>query len=547
MNTIMKIILLIILSPIIFICCTSHEERIIQQAEKIMFESPDSANKLLSQIVPSDLNNEGAKAYYALIKSAIDYRLYKKQSMKNINQALSYYKQHENDSRHLQMAYFYAGAINEDNEGNDIESLQRYKEAELFITNKEYNVISYQTLSHICKLYQINGYKKLAITYAKKAQSMALSSKDSTFITESYNLLGLSYLQNEQFDSSRISLQQAMTYSKHAPFEHKVSTLQNWCYLNIKGHQPQEVFSSLYNAKNPIDNNTKNLLLATFFDETKQNDSIIKYAKIIAKSSDTEFQYYGYNLLYEQAQLKKDFQAGIYTSAKIDSLTPIINNKKEQEKEAFLNTENAINHKIVANLNNKSKTKIYSITTTLLVLLIIPIISLLIKIRKKVLSFSKQELALRNEKRCLSKTIESKDKQIRKLSQKCKSLLEQQIKDKADAEKMHDCIINIYKMLHDKTLKIYDNKSRELLLYSFRIIDETFCDDIDRFNATAKDKITKQEFIICILAYMKFNKEQILQTLSSSDATFRKHKSRLLHKISDTTYLKYICDILSIL
>ncbi len=541
----MKKFLLIILSPIIFTCCTSREEKIIQQAEKVMFESPDSANQMLLQIVPSNLNNERIKAYYALIKSAIDYKLYKKQSIKNISQALSFYKQHGNDSRHLQMAYFYAGAINEDNGGDDIESLQKYKEAELFITNKEYDIISYQTLSHICKLYQINGYKNLSITYAKKVQSLALSSKDSTFITESYNLLGLSYLQNEQFDSSRISLQRAMSYSKHAPFDHKVSTLQNWCYLNIKAHQPQEVYSSIYNATNTIDNDTKNLLLSTFFDETKQHDSIIKYAKIIAKSSDTDLQYYGYNLLYEQAQRKKDAQSVFYFSAKIDSLNPKINNEKEQEKEAFLNTENSINKKMVANQDKKTKTKFYSITTALFFLLIIPIIGLLIKIKKKGASFSKKELALKNEKLCLNETIASKDKQIKELGKKCKSLLGQQIKDKADAEKMHDCIINIYKMLHDKSLKIYDNKSRELLLYSFRIIDKTFCDDIDRFNATAKDKITKQEFIICILAYMNFNKEQILQTLSSSDATFRKHKSRLLHKINDNSYLKYICDILS--
>ncbi len=58
----MKKFLLIILSPIIFTCCTSREEKIIQQAEKVMIESPDSANQMLLQIVPSNLNNERIKA-----------------------------------------------------------------------------------------------------------------------------------------------------------------------------------------------------------------------------------------------------------------------------------------------------------------------------------------------------------------------------------------------------------------------------------------------------------------------------------------------------
>ena len=66
-NTIIKKILLIILSPIIFTCCTSREGKIIQQEEKVMIESPDSANQMLLQIVPSNLNNERIKAYYALI------------------------------------------------------------------------------------------------------------------------------------------------------------------------------------------------------------------------------------------------------------------------------------------------------------------------------------------------------------------------------------------------------------------------------------------------------------------------------------------------
>lgn len=44
-----------------------------------------------------------------------------------------------------------------------------------------------------------------------------------------------------------------------------------------------------------------------------------------------------------------------YFSAKIDSLNPKINNEKEQEKEAFLNTENSINKKMVANQDKKQR------------------------------------------------------------------------------------------------------------------------------------------------------------------------------------------------
>lgn len=112
----------------------------MKQVESVVYSAPDSAQHLLQQVSYQELKSDKDKAYYALLKSISTYKLYQKQSIDNINYALSYYK-NNNDTHHLQMAYFYHGAINEDNNGKLSDYMRDYKEAEALITNTNNQIL----------------------------------------------------------------------------------------------------------------------------------------------------------------------------------------------------------------------------------------------------------------------------------------------------------------------------------------------------------------------------------------------------------------------
>lgn len=78
----MRAIISTFVSIILLVCChTSHVKEIMQHAESVMEISPDSADKLISNIHLTSLKTEKDKAYYALLKSIISYK--RKRSLKH--------------------------------------------------------------------------------------------------------------------------------------------------------------------------------------------------------------------------------------------------------------------------------------------------------------------------------------------------------------------------------------------------------------------------------------------------------------------------------
>ena len=87
----------------------------------------------------------------------------------------------------------------------------------------------------------------------------------------------------------------------------------------------------------------------------------------------------------------------------------------------------------------------------------------------------------------------------------------------------------------DYVLSEYQDRKKFFLCY--KLIDSDFVSKIEPYT-------TLQEQIFCSLIRLNFSKEQLMFTLSLSNDSFRKSKSRVINKLNDKKELQYFCDIL---
>ena len=92
-----------------------HDDPRLAAIDSLLTRQPDSALSRLSALDASSLNNEGDRAYHALLLTQARYRCYiTATSDSDINRALAYYQRHINDREKLTRAHVYKGAVAEE-------------------------------------------------------------------------------------------------------------------------------------------------------------------------------------------------------------------------------------------------------------------------------------------------------------------------------------------------------------------------------------------------------------------------------------------------
>lgn len=221
----MKKLLIILTSILLLTCCsTSHEEKAMQQVESMIYSSPDSAKKMLQQIPVTKLESESDKAFYALLKSVITYRLYEKQSLKNINYALAYYKEHK-DKHHLQMAYFYHGAINLENNGSVIRSMRDYKESEVLIKHTGNKILESYIYNGLIKIFFLHNANVLGLDYSNKSINLAKEMNDNETLSGAFGNKAIFYERCGKKDSALAYYKQSLKYVDYVKYNYDKATI----------------------------------------------------------------------------------------------------------------------------------------------------------------------------------------------------------------------------------------------------------------------------------------------------------------------------------
>ena len=143
-----------------------------------------------------------------------------------------------------------------------------------------------------------------------------------------------------------------------------------------------------------------------------------------------------------------------------------------------------------------------------------------------------------------SNIIAIQEESLRLVREEIETLKKQSKKQRTESKKLLEQMINgidiTIRLLQGGKLKLLDKKDRLDFIFLHSKTISTFNDDF--ISST-----TPQEQIFYILVHLGFNREKIQQVLCISDESFRKVKSRLLHKLKSHTELIEICDNLMVL
>ena len=551
----MKNVLLLVSTILLFVCCTSSKERkTLQQAESVVYTTPDSANKLFKQVSFSNLRSEKDKAYYALLKSIIAYRLYERQPLRDINYALSYYKQHS-DYRYLQMAYFYHGAVNDENGGDIIVSMRDFKEAEMLISKTCNKVLESYIYSALIGIFFSHNVNNLGLEYSNKSIALAKAMNDEETLSGAYGNKAIFDERMNKINRAWLNYKLSLKYIDSVKYVvDKAYTYQNIAFFfdNRSEENKAKKYFSLAAQCNPNDS------YIVLWNKMYASINFIQAQQIAQKlySTNNFVQRNLYTILARKAQQERKYQISCKYANMADSIKDLIESDPNQAHIRKIQEEY-----LLKSTNNSRQSTCLFLLITITFLAIFTFIAITY-IRKhyerknaslqqeidkqlhkvNILSSSLSMFKEKSEEH--SNIIAIQEESLRLVREEIETLKKQSKKQRTESKKLLEQMINgidiTIRLLQGGKLKLLDKKDRLDFIFLHSKTISTFNDDF--ISST-----TPQEQIFYILVHLGFNREKIQQVLCISDESFRKVKSRLPHKLKSHTELIEICDNLMVL
>lgn len=157
--------------------CDHRSTIVMDRAEALMTEHPDSALSLLKQIQPEDLGSNRTKARYALLKTiALDKNYIDVADDSLSRAAYEYYQNHGNKAARMKSTY-YLGVI-EENGGNLIDAAIHFKEAETLAEQLQDNHFLGLACQHLSGIFARNYDHNEALKYALSSASAFYDAKE---------------------------------------------------------------------------------------------------------------------------------------------------------------------------------------------------------------------------------------------------------------------------------------------------------------------------------------------------------------------------------
>lgn len=544
----MKKIIILITSMLLFACCnTSYEREIMEQAESMIYSSPNSAEKLLKKVSFTKLESEKNKAYYALLKSVITYRLYEKQSLKNINYALSYYKKHK-DKHHLQMAYFYHGAINLENNENIIRSMRDFKESELLIKHTDNQILESYIYNGLIKIFFLHNANLLGLDYSNKSIDLAKKMNDKETLSGAFGNKAIFYERCGKRDSALVYYKQSLKYIDYVKYNYDKATIYDNIafYYNFQSNTAKaKKYHDLATQCVPNDNNYS--IWNQLYNCNNFNEAILKSREILP--SDLFEEYNLYVILSQIARKNGIDQMAFKYSDKADSIQDLIDKDKYQYEIKKVQEE----YMRKGMDENAHSNRILSIIIITAIFMVSTIMTYIIRRynTKKVSSLRQKIEKLQHEINRFTDSISYKNRNeeissshvqekdvLVELQEELTSLKKQSKKELTNYKKHLKQFINgleiTLKVMRNSPIKILEKEDRLDFVYLHSEKDQMLKDIIPL--------TTTQDQVFYILVGLGCSREQIQKTLSLSKDSFRKEKSRLLFKLRDLSDLQYFCD-----
>ena len=200
-RTFLHFLQLILLAICFITGCQGGKDTVsrLEEAETLIYESPDSALRLLESIPHPERLQGKEQADYALLLSLARYRCYVPASSDSLIQiAVQYYKD-KDDADKKGMAYYTLGSILEECDTDKSAAVQAYKDAERQVREMKNLDVASRIYSRLGFLNQSSGNYEVAKQYYRQAIAINKKNGNNHSLASNYlNLFRIHYLAAEK-------------------------------------------------------------------------------------------------------------------------------------------------------------------------------------------------------------------------------------------------------------------------------------------------------------------------------------------------------------
>ena len=429
-----------ILAFIIFFSChqANQQHPILEQAEKVMSEHPDSALFLLEQVTALEKMPERDYATWCLlITEARDKNYIEHTSDSLINVAIQYFEK-KKDINRLAEAYYCQGRVLSELSVSE-EALTAYLKAKELVRETSDRDLEARINNHLGTLYWENGRTEKSLSCYKEAYRNYEMEQNKIGMTNTLRNIGKSMHGLEKLDSAYFYLSKAIQLAEQGQIDsqmtHLLSSIGSVCAE--KGEYEKALTYNKASLSYPM---RKNMLCARYFaigrlyQNLQKTDSALLYAEKALMGTDLYIECSANRLLYTIYVKEQDYKkACTYNERYLllrDSIEQVYRPQKLAKVEALYNKERLVG-KQKQQMHEARSRQDFLLICFLCACLAIGIVYVIM-----FQTISKHKL---------------KNKEIQKLLQKNENLL---LSDKQEMEKKDIALQTIQKQLEENQLLI---------------------------------------------------------------------------------------------
>ena len=289
----------------------------LEQAEKVMFDHPDSALHLLESMeIPSSRTDKENHALWCLLMTQAKYKMVMRISSDSLIQiAYDYYKP-TNNTRRKAMSALYMGNVNYEL-GNIEEAMQYYLEGKTEVEKTDDYKTGYLIMSSLGNLYLFRNFTDYALEACSKAYDYAIKDSNKRYQMSALKFLARCYCIRHEFPKAVEAYQQCASIALELGIEkdeyyYKIQTEIALVYANS-----ENLKKSLELSKSLPTEYQSTVLIGKNYYYLNQQDSAYFYLNKSLNTNDIYTKALIYELLYKISDSPKYHQ---YLKMYCDSL-----------------------------------------------------------------------------------------------------------------------------------------------------------------------------------------------------------------------------------
>ena len=552
-----RFIYLILIFPF-FLSCNNESgnaHKLLQSAENIVEQFPDSALLLLDSIQnPYKLNQE-IQAKYWLLSVQAKNKLDKDISNDTlIFKAIAFFKKTD-DLNRLALATFYSGRVLESQQKPQ-EALTAFLNAEsIAIEAKDSSLAGFIQYNIGYVYYQKGLYDESILKFKQASENFAKQQNDYKKEIMAINYIGTNFAVKKNIDSAffyfNSALSKAINYNDSTE---RAMVLLNMGAAHVEFGEPNEAKAKLFEAqqysKGSIQQAKISLNLANVYAATNRLDSAVFYIShsmdIAQKTEDKVFQASVWYYFSQIDEKRGEFKASLEDYRKYTELLSTIYNERKEAN--YLDVQKKYEFERIKNVNNKLV--IEKLWISIFTIIVITGISFVfyrnrIKNKEALLIAKKQIYEL---KEMLNKKVETKngssDDSNIEINIKLRDTLFQQLNifkeiSLMDSQLQEEDRVKGKKIL-EKVNKILYNSTNS---FDWRIFYQSVNTLHDNYLINLKNKfplLNNEDLLICCLSKLDFNNKEIALLIASNQNIVQKKKSAIKDKIGTESQGNFI-------